>query len=92
MCKYDHAVPPPLGADMRVRDVILVREVLDVWRHETFRRWPALVTDLSILNGAARCLASLGEMGSDCCGIGEALGECFATHTPMWGVGMRWVR
>ena len=43
------APAPILIPGMRVRDVLLLREVLDAWRHETFRRWPAPVTDLSIL-------------------------------------------
>ena len=42
-------MPPPLGADVRVRDVLLLREVFDEWRHETFDRWPPHVTDLNIL-------------------------------------------
>ena len=34
---------------MRLRDVPLLREVFDEWRHETFDRWPPHATDLSIL-------------------------------------------
>ena len=34
---------------MRARNVLMLREVFDAWRHESFRHWPPHVTDLSIL-------------------------------------------
>ena len=44
-----HAAPPPLVIGMRERNVLMMREVFDAWRHENFRHWPPAVTDLSIL-------------------------------------------
>ena len=34
---------------MRARNVLMMREVFDAWRHEIFKHWPPHVTDLSIL-------------------------------------------
>ena len=49
LLKSGHAAPPPLVIDMRARNVLMMREVFDAWRHESFRHWPPHVTDLSIL-------------------------------------------
>ena len=49
LIKSGHAAPPPLVTDMRARNVSMMRNVFDAWRHESFRHWPAHVTDLSIL-------------------------------------------
>ena len=49
LLKSAHAAPPPLVIDMRARNVLMMREVFDAWRHENFRHWPPAVTDLSIL-------------------------------------------
>ena len=49
LLKSAHAAPPPLVIDMRARNVLMMREVFDAWRHESFRHWPPAVTDLSIL-------------------------------------------
>ena len=49
LLKSAHAAPPPLVIDMRARNVIMMREVFDASRHESFRHWPPAVTDLSIL-------------------------------------------
>ena len=49
LVKSGHATPPPLVTDMRALNVLMMREVFDAWRHESFRHWPAHVTDLSIL-------------------------------------------
>ena len=49
LIKSGHAAPPPLVTDMRARNVLMLREVFDAWRHENFRHWPPHVTDLSIL-------------------------------------------
>ena len=49
LLKSGHAAPPPLVTDMRARNVLMLREVFDAWRHENFRHWPPHVTDLSIL-------------------------------------------
>ena len=49
LLKSAHAAPPPLVIDMRARNVLMMREVFDAWRHENFRHWPPHVTDLSIL-------------------------------------------
>ena len=46
LIKSGRAAPPPLGADMRARNVLMLREVFDAWRHETFRHWPPHATDL----------------------------------------------
>ena len=49
LLKSGHAAPPPLVIGMRARNVLVMREVFDGWRHESFRHWPPHVTDLSIL-------------------------------------------
>ena len=49
LLKSGHAAPPPLVIGMRARNVLMMREVFDAWRHESFKHWPPHVTDLSIL-------------------------------------------
>lgn len=49
LAKLTHAAPPALEADLRVRDLLMLRQVFDEWRYETLDHWPPHVTDMSIL-------------------------------------------
>ena len=93
LLKSGHAAPPPLVIGMRARNVLMMREVFDAWRHESFRHWPPHVTDLSILQNHLD-VACVGAMGSACDGPGSCKGSEYgidATHHPVRDAWMRLV-